>query len=72
MNTNANHLFLETNTKIFDGGRKKTSLNFNTKNKEMHFRPVVAEDKTPQSQYDDTKREILALTTPPRQGRLRK
>lgn len=51
------------------GGRKKTSLNFNTKNKEMHFRPVVAEDKTPQSQYDDTEREILALTTPARQCR---
>lgn len=62
MNTNANHLFLETNTKIFDGRGekkkgKKTSLNFNTKNNEMHFRP---EDKTPQLQSGDAKREILA------------
>lgn len=38
----------------------------------MHFRLVVAEDKTPQSQYGDTKREMLALTTPARQGGLQK
>lgn len=55
MNTNANHLFLETNTKIFDG---KISLNFNTQNNEMHHSPVVPEDKTLQLQYGDTKREI--------------
>lgn len=61
MNTNANHLFLETNTKIFDGGegKKKNSLNFNTNNNETHFRPAVAEDKTPQLQHGDTKREML-------------
>lgn len=55
MNTNANHLFLETNTKIFDG---KISLNFNAKNNEMRRSTVVPEDKTLQLQYGATKREI--------------
>lgn len=43
-------------------GRKKTSLNFNTKNNETRLRPAVAEDKTPRSQCGDTERETLALT----------
>lgn len=55
MNTNANHLFLETNTKIFDG---KIYLNFNTKSNEMHHSLVVPEDKTLQLQYGYTKCEI--------------
>lgn len=55
MNTNANHLFLETNAQIFDG---KVSLNFNTRNNEMHQNPVVPADKTLQLQYGDTEREL--------------